>query len=257
LIQFPLGVFAVALGTAVLPALSRAAAEKDWAEFSLNLSLALRLLIFITLPAMIGLMVLSRPIVFLLFERGHFGATSTTMVAQTIVAYATGLWAYAALRIIVPAFHSLQDTKTPVKIGALALLCNLISAFILMHFFHHLGLALATAIAGAVNCLLLIFALKQRLGRDISIIGCGRALGQGFLATTAMVAAIQGLDFLPLIASDYQNHLHEGLRLGLKITCGLFAYLACARLLKSPELAELGNLRRRRRKRTGKPCGRA
>ena len=122
---------------------------------------------FITLPAMAGLIILSKPIVFLLFERGNFGAHATGMVGQTIIAYATGLWAYAALRVIVPAFHSLQDTKTPVKVGAIALVVNLVCAFVLMHFLQHLGLALATAISSAVNCLLLLALLKRRLGQDI------------------------------------------------------------------------------------------
>ncbi|MEA1921801.1 MAG: murein biosynthesis integral membrane protein MurJ [Pseudomonadota bacterium] len=250
LIQFPLGIFAVALGTAVLPALSHAAAEKKWHDFSITFSLALRLLMFITLPAMAGLIILSKPIVFLLFERGQFGAHSTDMVAQTIIAYAAGLWAYAALRIIVPAFHSLQDTKTPVKVGAIALVVNLICAFVLMHFFQHLGLALATAISSAVNCLLLLALLKRRLGRDIKIEGCGRAFFQSLLATTAMLLIITALNHLPLTTSAYQSHLHEGLRLTTKILCGLASYFLCARLMRSPELTQLQSLisKRRRKK---------
>ncbi len=253
LIQFPLGIFAVALGTAVLPALSRAAAEKNWHEFSATLSLALRLLMFITIPAMAGLIILSKPIVFLLFERGHFGAHSTAMVSQTIIAYASGLWAYAALRIIVPAFHSLQDTKTPVKVGAIALVCNLICALVLMQFLQHLGLALATAISSAVNCLLLFVILRSRLGRDIKITGCGRAFWQSLLATAAMMIIIIALDRLPMMTSGYQSHLHESLRLATKILFGLASYFICARLLRNPELTQLQSLLTRRR---GKSSGR-
>ena len=248
LIQFPLGIFAVALGTAVLPALSRSAAKKDWHDFSTTFSLALRLLMFITLPAMAGLIILSKPIVFLLFERGHFGAHSTGMVAQTIIAYATGLWAYATLRIIVPAFHSLQDTKTPVKVGAIALVANLICALVLMQFLQHLGLALATAISSAVNCLLLLVILKRRLGRDVKITGCGRAFYQSLLATAAMVIIITTLDRLPLMTSGYQSHLHESLRLATKILFGLCSYFLCARLMRSQELTQLQSLITRRRK---------
>ncbi|MBN2809535.1 MAG: murein biosynthesis integral membrane protein MurJ [Deltaproteobacteria bacterium] len=254
LIQFPLGIFAVALGTAVLPALSRAAAGLDWHDFSDTLSLALRLLMFITLPAMAGLIMLSKPIVFLLFQRGHFGAHSTDMVSQTIIAYACGLWAYAGLRIIVPAFHSLQDTKTPVKVGAIALISNLICAVGLMPYLQHLGLALATAIASAVNCLLLLAMLKKRLGPDIQLRGCGRAFGQSLLATTTMVIIIMSLDRLPLITTTYHSHLEESLRLAIRIIFGLAAYFLCARLLHSPELSELQSLlTRRRRKAATKP----
>ncbi len=247
LIQFPLGIFAVALGTAVLPALSRSAAEKDWQDFSSTFSLALRLLMFITLPAMAGLIVLSKPIVFLLFERGYFGAHSTSMVSQTIIAYATGLWAYAGLRIIVPAFHSLQDTKTPVKVGAIALVANLICALVLMQLLQHLGLALATAISSAVNCLLLLTILKRRLGQDIKITGCSRALYQSLLATVVMVIIITTLDQLPLMTASYQSHIHESLRLATKILCGLGSYFLCARLMRNPELTQLKSLVTRRR----------
>jgi putative peptidoglycan lipid II flippase len=249
LIQFPLGIFAVALGTATLPALSRAAAKKEWHDFSETFSLALRLLIFITLPAMAGLILLSKPIVFLLFERGHFGAHSTVMVAQTIVAYATGLWAYAALRVIVPAFYSLQDTKTPVKVGAFTLVINLISAFVLMHFLQHLGLALATAISSAVNCLILLALLKRRLGDEIKITGLSRALIQTLFATALMAGAIFALNQSALTAPGYTSHLDDGLRLGLKIITALCVYFACARIMHSPELKELQQLIKRRRKR--------
>ncbi|MCD6532775.1 MAG: murein biosynthesis integral membrane protein MurJ [Deltaproteobacteria bacterium] len=249
LIQFPLGIFAVALGTAILPALSHAAAEKKWHDFSTTFSLAIRLLMFITLPAMAGLIILSKPVVFLLFERGHFGAHSTDMVAQTIIAYAAGLWAYAALRVIVPAFHSLQDTKTPVKVGAIALLVNLVCAFSLMHLLQHLGLALATAISSAVNCLLLLILLKRRLGQEIKIEGCGRAFYQSLLATTVMILIIIGLNHLPLMTSGYQSHLHESLRLAAKIFCGIASYFLCARLMKNPELTQLQSLITKRRKR--------
>ncbi len=247
LIQFPLGVFAVALGTAVLPALSRAAAGQHWREYSETFSLALRLLIFITLPAMAGLIVLSRPIVYLLFERGHFGPHSTLMVAQTIIAYASGLWAYAALRIVVPAFYSLQDTKTPVKAGAVALVVNLIAAVVLMQFLQHLGLALATAISSSVNCLLLLYLLKKKLGQEIQITGSGRAFLQSAGASLLMAAVILLLNRLPATALVYENHFHEALRLVLRITLGLAVYLGCARLLGSPELAEIGRLFRRRK----------
>ena len=247
LIQFPLGIFAVAIGTATLPALSRAAAKNEWHDFSDTFSLALRLLIFITLPAMAGLIILSKPIVFMLFERGHFGPHSTVMVAQTIIAYATGLWAYAGLRVIVPAFYSLQDTKTPVKVGAITLLINLICAFTLMHFFQHLGLALATAIASAVNCLLLLFLLKRRLGDTIRITGLSRAFSQTILATMIMVAALLALDHIPMIAPDYNSHLNEGLRLLLKIVTALGVYFISAGIMHSPELKELKQLVRRRK----------
>ncbi len=249
LIQFPLGIFAVALGTATLPALSRSAAKRDWQEYSSTFSLALRLLIFITIPAMAGLILLSKPIVFLLFEHGRFGAHSTTMVARTIIAYATGLWAYAGLRIIVPAFYSLQDTKTPVKTGAVALVVNLISAFVLMHFYQHIGLALATAVSSAVNCLLLLSLLRRRLGNEIKITGLSQAFSRTFFATAVMALAIIGLDQIALTAPGYISHCRDLLRLILKLTTALSVYFISSRLAGSPELKELQKLITRRRQR--------
>lgn len=249
LIQFPLGIFAVALGTAVLPALSRAAATQDWPDFSETLSLALRLLIFIILPAMAGLIILSKPIVFLLFQHGRFSSAATAMTASTIIAYATGLWAYAGIRIIVPAFHSLQDTRTPVKIGGLALVCNLLSAVILMHFFAHLGLALATAIASTVNCLVLWLMLRRKIGQAISLEGCGRALSQTLLATAGMLATIILLNYWPLTASSYQGHWQETWRLVLKIAAAAMSYVGCARLLGNQELKMIATLIKKRRAR--------
>jgi putative peptidoglycan lipid II flippase len=246
LIQFPLGVFAVALGTAVLPALSRSAAAKEWSTYSSTFSQALRLLIFIILPAMTGLIMLSRPIVFLLFEHGRFGAGSTTMVAQTIIAYATGLWAYAGLRIIVPAFYSLQDTKTPVKVGAVALVVNLAAAVILMQFLQHLGLALATAISSIVNCLLLLFLLQRKLGSEIQIAGVGAALGRATTASLLMAATLAALNFTGPTAFHYHTHPIAAGRLFLHIAIGLLTYLGFARLLGAPEIKELSRLRRRR-----------
>ncbi len=245
LIQFPLGVFAVALGTAVLPALSRNAAARKWQDYSRTLSLALRLLIFIILPAMTGLIILSRPIVFLLFEHGRFGAQATDMVARTIIAYATGLWAYAGLRIIVPAFYSLQDTKTPVKIGGIALLVNLLAAVTLMQFFQHLGLALATAISSAVNCLLLLGLLRHRLGTKIGRLhGVVRCLGRSAAASLLMAAGLLLLSHCGIGGFRYHDHLNAAGRLGFHILIGLLLYLGCAWLLGSAELGELVRLRR-------------
>ena len=247
LIQFPLGIFAVALGTAVLPALSRAAAGADWEDFSLTLSLALRLLIFIILPAMVGLIALSRPIVYLLFQHGLFTAASTSMTANTIIAYAVGLWAYAGIRVIVPAFHSLQDTKTPVKIGGLALLSNLVCAVVLMRFFDHLGLALATAISSAVNCLLLLLTLRKKLGREIRLEGCGRALLQTTLACALMLGVIVLLDHWGPTAPAYTAHLPEIFKLLLKIGAGGLTYVFSSRLLGNRELVVLGQIIKKRR----------
>ena len=148
LMQFPLGVFAIAMGTAVLPALSRQTARKEIEEAKKTLSFALRTIFFIILPSTVGLIALRTPIVRLLFERGEFDAVSTLRTSFVVLCYTIGLFAYSGQKIIVTGFYSLQDTKTPMKVGAAALVMNIILNVLLMIPLKEGGLALATSISG-------------------------------------------------------------------------------------------------------------
>lgn len=166
-IHFPLGIFGVAIATAILPTLSTHAARQEMEEFRSTLSLGLRLVFFIMFPAMAGLITLSVPIVNLLLERGEFTHASTLGVASALLYYAIGLWAFAGVRIVAQAFYSLQDTKTPVKVAVAALLTNILlsTVFILLTPLQHGGLALATSIAAMVNVGLLTKKLRKKIGR--------------------------------------------------------------------------------------------
>jgi putative peptidoglycan lipid II flippase len=165
MVQFPLGVFAIALATAVLPSLSKQAAMDDMEGLRSSFSYALRLVFFITIPAMTGLIILREPIVSLLFQRGAFDAASSRLTAEAVLYYAVGLWAFSGVRIVVSAFYSLQDTKTPVKTGVVSLVANVVLSLLLMGPMLHGGLALATSLASTINLTLLILALRRRLGR--------------------------------------------------------------------------------------------
>jgi putative peptidoglycan lipid II flippase len=165
LVQFPLGVFAIALSTAVLPSLSRQAAASDMEGLRESFSYALKLVFFITIPAMTGLIILREPIVRLLFERGAFDPVATRMTADALLYFAIGLWAFSGVRIVVATFYAIQDARTPVKIAVLSVLANLAFSVVLMGPMHHGGLALATSLASAVNLVLLSRALRKRLGR--------------------------------------------------------------------------------------------
>jgi len=164
LVQFPLGVLAIATATAVLPSLSRQASANDFDALRETFAYAMRLVLFITIPAMVGLVVLREPIVALLFERGAFDATTTGKTASALMYYGIGLWAFSAYRIPVSAFYALQDTRTPVKIAIVSLVVNIILGILLMGPMRHNGLALATSLASMLQTALLIWALKQRLG---------------------------------------------------------------------------------------------
>lgn len=165
LMQFPLGVFAIAMGTALLPAISHHTAREEMEEANKTLSFALRAVFFIIFPATVGLIVLRVPIVRLLFERGQFDAVSTARTSFTLLCYTIGLFAYSGLKLIVTGFYSLQDMRTPMKVGVIALGVNLLFNFILIGPMKEAGLALATSISGIFNFIFLVFLFQKRLTR--------------------------------------------------------------------------------------------
>jgi putative peptidoglycan lipid II flippase len=164
LIQFPLGIFGVALATAILPTLSAQAARGALDELRTTLGFGLRMILFIIVPAMLGLILLRTPIVHLFFEHGTFTAHDTAETALAVLCYSVGLWAFGGVRIIVAAFYSLQDTKTPAISAGIAVAANLLFSLALMSPLGAAGLALATALAAMVNGGILVAVLNRRLG---------------------------------------------------------------------------------------------
>jgi len=163
LIQFPIGIFGVAMGMAVLPMLSEHAAKGDYARLSDDFSFALRLLFFITIPAMAGLIALREPIVNLLFQRGKFDYAATVGTAQALLFYSIGIWSIVGVRVVTASFYSMQDTRTPVKVALVALAVNVIFSIFLMKPMKHSGLALANSLASMVNFTLLFLFLRRKL----------------------------------------------------------------------------------------------
>jgi putative peptidoglycan lipid II flippase len=163
LIHLPIGVFGVAMATAVLPSLSEQAAQKDIEAVRSTFSFSLRLLFFLTVPAMFGLIAISEPIVNLLFQRGEFDYRATQGTVQALIFYAVGLWAFVGVRVVASAFYSMQDTQTPVKVAILSVLANIVFSFILMGPLKHGGLALANTIGSVINFSVLFIALRKKL----------------------------------------------------------------------------------------------
>lgn len=164
LVQFPLGIFGIAMATAVLPSLSRQAANRNFDALQNTFSHALNLILFITLPAMVGLIVLREPIVEVLFRRGAFDAQSTRLTAVALMYYSVGLWAFSAVRVVVSTFYSLEDTVTPVRTAVISIIFNILLSLALMGPLRHGGLALATSLSSMINLGLLTLTLKRRLG---------------------------------------------------------------------------------------------
>jgi putative peptidoglycan lipid II flippase len=165
LIQFPIGIFGVAMAMAALPALSEHAVKGDMDKLREDFSFALRLLFFITVPAMAGLIALREPIVNILFQRGVFDYMATIGTADALLFYSTGIWAIVGMRVVTSTFYSLQDTKTPVRIAVIAMITNIVMSIILMGPLRHSGLAFANSIASGLNFILLFYILKRKLGR--------------------------------------------------------------------------------------------
>ncbi len=164
MVQFPLGIFAVAMGTAVLPSLSRQAAAGDYGGLKETFSEALSLIFFLSMPAMVGLIVLREPIVTLLFERGAFVHAASQLTADALLYYGAGLWAFSAVRVLLPTFYALQDIWMPVKLSVVSIGANIVLGLMLMKSMGHCGLALATTLASVLNFALLLLALHIRLG---------------------------------------------------------------------------------------------
>ncbi len=163
LVQLPLALFATASAQASLPMLSERAAVKDLGMFRQTLLGVLRVVIFESLPAAVGLSVLAGPIVQVCFERGAFDRHATQMTAQTLSFLAIGLLAYSASKVLAGAFYALHDTRTPVRLALEALIVNLALAVCLMWPLHVAGLALATALSSSLNAWRLLRTLERRL----------------------------------------------------------------------------------------------
>jgi len=189
LMEFPLGILGVALGTVILPKLSRQHAADSPEAFSETLDWALRWVLLLGLPAAVGLFVLAGPMIATLFYSGEFSAYDVLMAERSLMAYSLGLMAFLGIKVLAPGFYSRQDMKTPVKIAVVAMLTNILFNLLLMFPLGHAGLALATIIAASLNALLLLIGLlKQGIYRPLP--GWWLLLAKGLIASLAMGVAL-------------------------------------------------------------------
>jgi len=234
LVQFPLGIFAFAAATAVLPSLSRQAAANDMNGLKETFSHAIKLVFFITIPALVGLIILREPIVALLFQRGEFDAAATRLTAQGLLYYCIGLWAFSAVRIVTATFFALQDTRTPVKTAAASILANVLLGIILMKPLDHGGLALATSLASILNLGLLVRALRMKLGslgwRSIAHSICKSSICSVIMGLGVWWAA------LFIVPTDNRTLLNLFWGVGGCIAAGICIYGVFSFVIKSPEL---------------------
>jgi len=240
LIQFPLGIFGVALATAILPTLSAQAAKGSMDELRQTVGFGLRMISFIILPAMAGLMLLRVPIVHLFFEHGAFTAADTAGTAVVLLGYAVGLWAFAGMRIIVAAFYSMQDTKTPAIAAVTAMFINILLALWLMGPLEYAGLALATALSAMVNITILVFVLTSRLG-GIDWWHFGQSFGRALIATIPVVLACLWIANLAVWQRE-DEWIAKSIMLVVGIGLSVTGYVGTHALYQSQELDVLWQL---------------
>ncbi|MBF0556474.1 MAG: murein biosynthesis integral membrane protein MurJ [Nitrospirae bacterium] len=234
LIQFPVGVFGVAMGMAVLPSLSEHAARGDFDSLTKDFTFSLKLLFSITIPSMIGLISLSEPIVNVLFQHGHFDYQAVRGTTTALLCYCAGIWAMVGVRVVASTFYSMQDTKTPVRAAAFTLIINITISIILMQHLSFAGLALANAISSSANFLILFYFLDKKL-KHIAVRGIVWSFMKTLLASLSM--GIAGWYLVNFRQWDSSGHvLVKSLYLTFIIGVCTAIYFAAAYMLKSEEV---------------------
>jgi putative peptidoglycan lipid II flippase len=234
--QFPIGVFGVAVATAALPTLSRSTANPDYTEFRQTLVHSLALVLLLCIPSAVGLAVLAKPIVALVFEHGKFTAFDTVQTANALAAYAIGLAGYGAIKVLSPAFYALNDARTPMLISLLSIAVNYAMNSLLVGPFGHVGLAFSTSAVALVNFLLLALFMRQKLGRLQ-----GRRLGATILrivAATLPMAIVGWLANELAAALPLPGLMLDFVRVAAAIILATLTFYASCRLLRIEELNE-------------------
>ncbi|MFI5395116.1 MAG: murein biosynthesis integral membrane protein MurJ [Candidatus Binatia bacterium] len=266
--EFPLGIFAVALGTAALPSFSAQAARGAYAELRHSMSFSIRITNVVVVPATVGMLLLATPIVSVLFQRGAFGAEEVALTTQALYAFAVGLWPVSMVRLVVPAFYAMEDTRTPVITAAWAFVANCCFSLLLMGpvratgesrladtiaaisqmasvaDLRHAGLALATSLAATVNLLLLGLAIRRRLG----------ALGGSEILLSLLRSVAASLAMIPAVRyvaglTDWSQRgallVHAGV-LALALIVGVAVFATVALALGGDEVRTLTRMLRQR-----------
>jgi putative peptidoglycan lipid II flippase len=228
LMMLPEGIFALSIANAVFPTFSAQVARGNQDEMRSTLAGILRLILFVTIPASVGLFMLGTPLVQVLFQRGEFTSESTRLTVSALQFYALGLFAHSTVEIVTRAFYALHDTMTPVALGAAAMLMNIALSLVLVGPLQHGGLALANTVATTLEMLLLVELLRRRLGNfddGLLLSSLGKTVG----ATALMAVALAGLLLaLPALPSVVVSVLGIGLGAGV--------YVGAAAVLRAPEL---------------------
>ena len=247
LMQFPIGVFGVAVATVTFPIVSAFAAKKEMGQVLSTFTSSLKLVFFLTIPSAVFLAVASQPVISVLFQHGRFTHLDTVATSQALMFYCIGLFAYSSVRLTASTFYSMGDTKTPVKTSVVAVCVNIVLNLILMHPLGFRGLALAASVAAMTNLFLLLMILDKRIGPLDR-----KAIAMTFLKILSS-ATLMGLAlwiYLKFFGLDLRTTgLGEKiLSLAIILILGLLSYSAFSYILKLKELDRILELLKIRKK---------
>jgi len=238
LFQLPLAIFGVSLAQAILPTFSTQLVREDIKAFKETFSVALRSLMIVVMPASVGLAVLSKPIVRIIFEHGRFNAYSTSITASALFYYSFGLLSCSLVKILANAFYSMQDTKTPVKTMAFSVMLNILLSLVLMRSLKIGGLALASSVSATVNVVLLYTHLRKRVG-ELDGRRMLQSFGQVLLLSAAMGLFCLAYNFYVLTPHQQSPQFHQALYLAAGIVLSIFFYFGMAYFFKIKEVRKL------------------
>lgn len=229
LLEFPLGLFGIGIATVILPSLSKLHSKNSAGEFTATLDWGIKVISLFGWPALAGLMVLAQPIIMVLFMRGEFSENDVLQVSMALFAYLSGLLSFMFIKVLAPGYYARQDTKTPVKIGIIAMVANMGFNLMLAPFLGYVGLAIATTMSATLNAWLLYRGLKQAgvysLSKETKIF-----IGKLVLSAGVMAVAVSQLsdDFDVWLAMSFSEQI---LQLILCIGGGCVSYFLTIALL--------------------------
>lgn len=243
--QLPLGVVGIAVGTALLPMISRQLESGNAEQANASQNRGLEIALLVTIPAALALIVIPGPIIAVLFERGAFDAAASDATAMALMAYAIGLPAYVGIRVFTPGFFAREDTATPVRIAALAMIINVVLNLVLMQSLGHVGIALASSLSAWINIALLVLVLARRghYRADARLIS--RLLG--IAGASVLMAGVLWLAAAWAVPWLSGSLLQQIVALTILIVGGLMVYTIAARLFGVYSIAEIKQTLRRAR----------
>ena len=241
LMYLPIGLFGVSIATAATPAVSRLAAEADLARIRSTIAHAIGLMLLLNLPATVGLIVLAKPIVSVIFERGRFTAADTEATAAALQFYAIGLVGYSIVRIVSPTFYALRRSRLPVFASVGSVVVNIILNVWLVRVLGFRGLALGTSLTALLNAVAQLWLLRREIdgieGRQIA-----DSLARVAAASLVMTASVWGADVALVSVWPGNEFGVQLIRLAIAIGVGLLTLAVSAHILRIPEFGEARNL---------------